>query len=751
MASDVKPASIGAPQQSWVTRVVRLTRKELRETLRDRRTIVTLVLMPLLLYPLISVVFKQFMVLSAPANTNTVWRLAARNQQEYDELNARLQRGDAWLKKTGEIKSTDAVTTEAEEATAEKLPSPSSLLQQALPEPKLSDLEIFASPDLLGTIQRGDADVAIRAKQPNPDHPGRIDFDLIYQPKSAYGRDLAKFIDRRLRAANDAALYAELAERGGDPAPRVTWTHQPIRSSEDESFQIASLIPLILILMTITGAVYPAIDLTAGERERGTLEALMAAPVPRLGLLLAKYFAVLAVALLTAVVNLTAMTITLQASGLSRLLLGPQGLPASTVVAVLGLLLLFAAFFSAVMLTVTSFARSFKEAQAYLIPLVLLALAPGFLSLLPGLQLEGILAVTPLANIVLLARDILQDKADPIAAATAVITTALYALAALAFAAKIFGSDAVLYGSQGSWGDLLKRPEEQQAIPTLPQAATSVAVIYPTYFLVSGLLSGLSSFGMQEKFLLSAAGLAFVFFLIPLALTLWQNLRLTTAWQLQVPSPLALVGALLLGVSLWPFAHELVVLAQQFGFSTLSPAELEKLIPGVEKYIEEMQAVPFAVVLVAMAITPAVCEELFFRGYLQNALQQKLPAWGAILISAALFGIFHLSVGGLVVLERVISSAMLGVVLGWVCWRSGSVWPGIALHMTHNGLLMAMARWRDEVRKLGFDSESESHLPAQILLVAAVIAAVGLALVFLSKRQKTKKPLTTDGAGVGTT
>ena len=99
-----------------------------------------------------------------------------------------------------------------------------------------------------------------------------------------------------MRAANDAALYAELAERGGDPTPRVTWTHQPLRSSEDESFQIASLIPLILILMTITGAVYPAIDLTAGERERGTLEALMAAPVPRLGLLLAKYFAVLAVA-----------------------------------------------------------------------------------------------------------------------------------------------------------------------------------------------------------------------------------------------------------------------------------------------------------------------------------------------------------------------------------------------------------------------------------------------------------------------
>ena len=61
-AASESKATIGSVQQSWVTRVARLTRKELRETLRDRRTIVTLVLMPLLLYPLISLVFKQFMV-----------------------------------------------------------------------------------------------------------------------------------------------------------------------------------------------------------------------------------------------------------------------------------------------------------------------------------------------------------------------------------------------------------------------------------------------------------------------------------------------------------------------------------------------------------------------------------------------------------------------------------------------------------------------------------------------------------------
>src|SRR5262249_49270214 len=109
---------------------------------------------------------------------------------------------------------------------------------------------------------------------------------------------------------------------------------------------LAVLVPLILILMTITGAVYPAIDLTAGERERRTLEVLVAAPVPRLGLLFAKYVTVLAVAMLTALANIVMMTLTLLVTGLGPALFGQSGLTAGAVLAVFGLMLLFAAFFS---------------------------------------------------------------------------------------------------------------------------------------------------------------------------------------------------------------------------------------------------------------------------------------------------------------------------------------------------------------------------------------------------------------------
>src|SRR5207248_368580 len=143
---------------------------------------------------------------------------------------------------------------------------------------------------------------------------------------------------------------------------------------------------------------------------------LVAAPVPRFALLTAKYIAVVTVAVLTAVVNLVSMVITLQVSGVAQQFLGDTGLTPLLILQMFGLLLLFAAFFSAVLLSLTSFARSFKEAQAYLIPLMLGSLGPGVLAMMPGLRLSAELAVLPLVNIVLLARDLFQGGADPLLA-----------------------------------------------------------------------------------------------------------------------------------------------------------------------------------------------------------------------------------------------------------------------------------------------------------------------------------------------
>jgi ABC-2 type transport system permease protein/sodium transport system permease protein len=321
----------------------------------------------------------------------------------------------------------------------------------------------FEVADVEEPVLAGTVDVGVRPR-PGGREQTR-DWDLLYREDSAHGLEAVRHLQRLCEAAEGRFLRDFLLAKGWRPPPRLAVTGTAVQPPDlKKSSAFLTLVPLILILMTITGAVYPAIDLTAGERERGTLEILMAAPLPRLSVLLAKYAAVMTVAVLTALVNLGAMALTLKVSGLGPRLLGEGGLSPLLLAEVFGLLLLFAAFFSAVLLALTSRAHSFKEAQAYLIPLVLLSLLPGTLSLVPGLHLGGALLLVPLLNTVLLARDLLAGNAEPAAAAVVVASTLAYALGAICVAARLFGAEAVRADQRG-WFAWLHRPPEDLPSP----------------------------------------------------------------------------------------------------------------------------------------------------------------------------------------------------------------------------------------------------------------------------------------------
>ena len=116
-----------------------------------------------------------------------------------------------------------------------------------------------------------------------------------------------------------------------------------------------SLLPLILLLMTVTGGVYPAIDLTAGERERNTLETLISLPVPKIRLLLAKFVAVVTVTMLTGLMNLLAMFVTLYSLQLDTALLGQNGFTLGLAAKLFCVLSVFAAFLFRRFVTVDQF------------------------------------------------------------------------------------------------------------------------------------------------------------------------------------------------------------------------------------------------------------------------------------------------------------------------------------------------------------------------------------------------------------
>jgi ABC-2 type transport system permease protein/sodium transport system permease protein len=696
-------------------RLVRLMRKELREILRDRRTILTLVLMPLLLYPLLFVGFRQFFLANAAAaDRHVVYQIGFPTLQDRDDLQWFLSRAEG----AGEDR-------EASEATPGQVPAP-------------TRVQFVVVDDLETAVSAGKLDVGIRLHRPDPAALPRaprtrnlaLDCDLLFVQQSGYGRDALNYLQGRLAVANERFLEKRLRELEVSQRPvPVKVVSRALPAVEKKSSEtLAVLVPLVLILMTITGAVYPAIDLTAGERERGTLEILVAAPIPRVGLLGAKYVAVLTVAILTALVNLGMMTLTLQANGLGGMF-GTGGLSASTVVSVLGLLFLYAAFFSAVLLAITSFARSFKEAQAFIIPLMLASIAPGLLSMVPSFKLTGPRSVVPLINIVLLSRDLFLGTADVMLAAVVVVSTLLYALAAIAVAARIFGAEAVLYSDQAGWADLFQRPERPRSAPSVPGSLFCLALMFPAQFLLTSTVAQLPDLTLGMRLLLGAVATAVLFAGVPAAAAGLGRVRLETSFRLAPPRSAALAAAALLGVSLWPFAHAFLTALQEWGFTTL-PDNYQELVRQNMQKLRELS--PVAIVA-TLAVVPAVCEELFFRGFLYSALRNQVGPRQTVLGTAILFGLFHLITGEAFAVERLATTTFLGLVLGWVCWKTASVVPGMVLHGCHNGCLVLLAYYKEELVERGWIS-GEDQLPAAVFLGAAVGVCLGAALIQFGSR-----------------
>jgi ABC-2 type transport system permease protein/sodium transport system permease protein len=511
----------------------------------------------------------------------------------------------------------------------------------------------------------------------------------------------------------------------------------------DAMASLAGILPLILILMTITGAVYPAIDLTAGERERGTMEAMIATPAPRFLLLLSKYVAVVTVAVLTALANLFASWITLSIGGLGRALLGEKGFSLLALVQILPLLVIFAAFFSAILLAMCSFARSFKEAQAYLIPVMLVSLAPALVTLMPNIEFSTLLGIVPLVNILLLSRDIMTGSPQALPAFAAVFSTLLYAAAALVVASKLFGAESATSGSQETWSDLLRRPKRTQLLPDLGDLAVFLAMLFPVFFIVTNLF-GQTQMSIGAK-LWSNAGMLLVLFFVTPSIVAWyrrlnpQTTFLLRSWTGNLPQVrqrvVRGVGVLLsvcfMAAGLWIVAFEFLQLLKDYGFGLLALEQPEVL----EKAKKEFAQIPFWIILVTSAIVPAFAEEYFFRGYVLSAFRNRVSSLRAILYSALIFGLFHVITGSMLSLERFFPSTLLGLFLGFVAIRTGSLWPGVLLHAIHNGLVFWLTRFSTKELSDWFGSTNEHFPPIWIFASLASVTLGSALLYFITQRR----------------
>jgi sodium transport system permease protein len=221
------------------------------------------------------------------------------------------------------------------------------------------------------------------------------------------------------------------------------------------------LVPYLIIILCFSGAMYPAMDLTAGEKERGTMETLLCAPTARVDIVMGKFMMVLTGSLSAMGLALLSMGITAMAGG--AIMMGGSGATTQLgaaaknsaasmgtidpvgLLGVLAMTLPVAVLFSALQFTVALFAKSYKEAQSYIGPMVIVVLMPAMVGMLPGIDLNAKLAFVPLLNLSLVCKEMLSGVWHWNYIAIIFGSSCLYDAVALALAVRMFKREDVIF------------------------------------------------------------------------------------------------------------------------------------------------------------------------------------------------------------------------------------------------------------------------------------------------------------------
>lgn len=622
-------------------------RKEMIDLLRDKRTLFAMVILPVALYPILMLGFGFF--------TNI-------------QMNK--------LKK----RTIHVAVSGAQYAPA--------LLDSLRQDDKIQVQS--AGPDYLELLKNGDIQAAI-------DIPDT--FDLAFDVKKSVSirlyvdlaRDRSRTARDRIRdiidTYNDQMVENRLNETGLPRAfmyPVQTEQENVASAQKMGSFMLGRILPFILILMMINGAFYPAVDMTAGEKERGTLATILVSPALRMNIVIGKFLAVFTACMIVVISNLVSMFLTLSylASSLfdnnnpqmAQIQFSPT---LSMLLLILLLALPLAIFFSAMMLGLATMARSFKEAQNYVGPMIIVVSQLPVLALLPGVDLEFPWLFVPITNISLLMRDVLLGEVNGFYLTLTVLSTFAFAWLGLLFAKKMFDSEDILFNAGESvsfnWRSWFHPPGVWKAYPTPGQAITLMMIGIMLIFYVGAPLQ------QWDLYIGLFITLVFLIFGTTIAMTYLGGTHWKTTLSIQRPPMLAMILPFLIIPSL------LIVIAQLFYWQNAvypMPEELEQMFKTL--FGQPETGWDYLWMLVLMAVLPGICEETMFRGYALSGLRQRLSSFQAIFMVALVFGIFHMSP------YRLMPTTAIGLVLGYLTVRTGSIFPAMLAHFLNNAMVLIL-------------------------------------------------------------
>ncbi len=385
--------------------------KEMLDTLRDRRTLISMILVPILLFPVLMFGMSSLVLVFVKKAEEKPARVTILGKENAPHLSSKLSQSEK-------------LTMVEEED-----------FENAIREKKIEAALVF-SESFEKRIENEDTAQAV-----------------IYYDMAEIKSDMAvEKIGNLLRDYEDSVVSHRLEKR----EIKKSLLH-PVNIKKENvapkekmgGLMLSMFLPYMIIILALTGAMYPAIDLTAGEKERGTMETILVSPVTRGELALGKFFCVMTASVITAVLATLSMGLS---AGLGFAQMNPftpenaqLSIKFTSILIILILFLPISALFSSLLLSLSLFAKSYKEAQSYITPLMIVVIMPAMISFMPGVELNWILALVPIVNVSLALKEVLLGTYNFGFIALIFLSTLIYASFSIFITRRLFEKEQVLF------------------------------------------------------------------------------------------------------------------------------------------------------------------------------------------------------------------------------------------------------------------------------------------------------------------
>lgn len=642
-------------------------KKEIKDIFRDKKTIFSMIILPILLYPVLMIGMVQLLNYSQQKLDNTKYTIGI----------------------------------------VEQLPAP--LLENIIND---SHIEIVGSKEIdENTV---DAWIGVEDKKDQPI------YTIYYHSSQVESREITQRLSKYLENYKEVLIEERIREQQLNPElilnPLVIKTEDRANTEEKAGYFLAQILPLLLIFGLASGAIYPAIDVMAGEKERGTIETLLTLPISNTELIVGKYLAVSVLAMLTGVLNIVSVALSIGLAILSMGSMAGEGflgtvefglnqfiLPLGITLVTIGIFILVIA---AVSMSVCAFAKTFKEAQNYMTPLMLAIILPAYVTMIPTVELNGATATIPVMNIALLIKSVLTFQYDMGLITLVLASNIAFVFLALFTLIKIFDSEEILFGEGREFNLLQRRYNIKKG--TMPTKSDSL-------FIFSIALLALIYIGQWLQIKFGFRGIAYtqiMFLVLALGFAFYLKTDFKKVFSLKLPQFKHIMATPILWAGTYGIAMVLAYLILPLS------SHNEEVMKQIQNMLTHEH---LGVNLLVVAFLPAVCEELLFRGVIYKGLENKKKPKQAILISSILFGIMHLE------LIRIPITALLGLSMGYLVYKTGSILLPMLFHLLNNGLAVI-------VQHLGVGATHDAAIDTSLTaLQIAMIVGISLLLIGLAR------------------